>query len=155
MIRGDRFALQLLRIVIGFILAVIAAGIFLAFGFMPAGSGAGGLAETHPAAIISILGTAFVAATILGGVSAMPALMAILATELLGWRGLVVQVFIAGLLAFGLWTFGDVYPNAAAPTGLRPGTTVALAAGFVAGFVYWLVAGRCAGCWRIKETGNE
>ena len=69
-------------------------------------------------------------------------------------RGIVFHLAAGGLIALALWVMQDAGGQAAgvqsAPSGLPRGSLVVLAAGFVGGFVYWLLAGRQAGCWRMK-----
>ena len=147
MVRGNRFVWQLLRIVLGFIAAVVFSGFFLAWGFFQ-----GGVPDHSPAAVAAIIGSGLVTASVLGSVSLFPAVFAIGIAEALGLRGFIYHVGAAGVLAFALWMMGgDV-----AAEGPRPGSPVALAAGFVGGFVYWLIAGRSSGCWKtaVSSDGN-
>src|SRR5690606_32717382 len=139
MVDGGKLALQLLRIVTGFVLSLIAAGGFLAWGlFRPEGF------EQDPAAFAAAVGTALVWASILGATAFIPAGVAIVVAEALRLKGIIFHLAAGGLIAFGLWTFG----SATAEPAVRPGSTVVVAAGFIAGFVYWLIAGRSAGNWR-------
>lgn len=141
MVHGGQFAIQLLRMVLGFIAAVLAAGLFLSWGiFQGAGS------ETDPIAFAAVIGTGMVTASVVGAIALMPAIFAIGLAETFGWRGFVYHMAAAGLIALLLWTVNGETSS----SGPRPGTAIALAAGFLAGGVYWLVAGRCSGLWRVK-----
>ncbi|ADZ68881.1 hypothetical protein [Polymorphum gilvum] len=141
MVDGGRLAVQLVRIVAGFICALIAAGLFLAWGVFRAGP-----PEVDPVGFGAMVGTGLVSAAVLGSATFVPALAAILLAELAGWRSIVYHVGAAGLIAFALW----LLRAEPAGGGLPPGTPVALAAGFLAGAVYWLVAGRRAGLWKVS-----
>lgn len=138
-VSGGRFVLQLLRIVIGFILALTAAGLFLAWGFFQSGG-----PEADPVGFAATIGTGFVAASVIGGMAFLPAVLAIGLAEALRIRSPIYHVGLAGLIGLGAWLLDSALPQA----GVRPGTTIALAASFVAGGVYWIIAGRCSGHWR-------
>lgn len=142
MVRGDKFVLQLFRIVFGFVAGILAAGLFLSWGFFQAAA-----PDHDPVAFAAMIGTGLVTASVVGGFAFIPAGIAILAAELMRWRSFVFHLGAAGAIGLALWTFGEE----AGTTGLRPGTTIALAAGFLAGAVYWLIAGRSSGCWRTDD----
>ncbi|WP_417670240.1 translation initiation factor IF-3 [Roseibium sp.] len=139
---GGHFLLQLIKITCGFIAAVLASGVFLAWGLFQASG-----PSEDPVAFAAMTGTALVTASVLGGYVMVPAFIAIGIAESLSLRSLVYHVGVAGLIALVLWS-ADVNTEG---TGIRPGTTIALAAGFLGGFVYWLFAGRSAGNWRRRE----
>jgi membrane protease YdiL (CAAX protease family) len=142
MVHGGKLVWQILRIVCGFIAGVLAAGLFLSWGlFQAAGP------DQDPVAFAAMLGTGFVTASVLGSMAFIPAAVAIVLAETLAWRGLIYHLGAAGLIALGLWTLGVE----TAGTEPRPGTSVALAAGFLGGLVYWLIAGRSSGRWRSKK----
>lgn len=158
MIDGGGFVLQVIRIVVGFICAMLAAGLFLAFGFVQAVD-----LEGDPVAAGTAFGSGLIGASVIGGFTFLPACLAILLSEALRLRGLIFHLAVGGAIGFGLWMLGDASPTDPARAtmgGLPPGSTVAAAAGFVAGFVYWLIAGRCAGRWRLvghlsREPGSD
>lgn len=137
-VNGSKLIWQLIKVSIGFCAAVLTAGLFLAWGYFRAGDPA-----MDPVGFAAMIGSGFVTASIVGGFAGAPVFCAIAAAELLSVRSVIYHVGVAGLIAFGLWSLG-----APMDQGMRPGTGVVLAAGFVAGFVYWLVAGRSSGCWR-------
>ncbi|GAA0786234.1 translation initiation factor IF-3 [Roseibium denhamense] len=142
---GSRLVFQLLKIVVGFVSALVLCSLFLTWGFFQ-----WDLPEDHPAVWGAITGTGLVTASVIGSVVAVPAGLVILLAELFRVRSLLVYLAGAGLMAFGLWTLGA----GDSQTGLRPGTSVALAAGFVAGAVYWGIAGRTAGSWRARPASG-
>lgn len=143
---GSRFVWQLLRIVLGYILAVLVAGLFLSWGVFQ-----GTAPEHDPIAFAAMIGTGFVTASVIGSVSLFPAIFAIGLAESLGWRSVIFHVGAAGLIALGIWTAG----GEVGAGGPRPGTSVALAAGFLGGIVYWLIAGCASGLWRPSNSGAE
>lgn len=146
MVHGGKLVWQLLRIVCGFIAGVLAAGLFLSWGlFQTAGP------DQDPVAFAAMLGTGFVTASVLGSLAFVPAAVAIVLAELLGWRGIIYHLAAAGLISLGLWSLG----NEAMASGPRPGTSVALAAGFLGGLVYWLIAGCNSGRWRSKKPEDS
>jgi len=149
MIDAGAVLAQTIRIVVGLIAAFLAAGVFLAFGLFQ-------VLDPHgdPVAFGATIGTGLVSASVIGGVTFVPALIAVCVTELFRLRGIVVHLAAAGLIAVGVWSAGDPQSVAPGSGGLAPGSVVAAAAGFVAGFVYWLIAGRQAGTWRrSREAG--
>lgn len=87
--------------------------------------------------LVSVFASMFV-----GAVAGIPALIAIVLAELFGWRSLILHLVIGagiGLSAFLLGIGGGEPPAA------RSDLQLGAAAGAVAGFVYWLIAGRKAG----------
>jgi len=137
-LNGGKFLFQLLKVVVGFIGAVLACGLFLAWGFFRAGA-----PETDPVGFAATVGTGFVTASVVGATALVPAVFLIGLAEAARLRSMIFHVGAAGALAFALWTLGEDVGTAE----MRPGSAVALAAGFVAGLCYWLVAGRTSGCW--------
>ncbi len=154
MIDGGKLFFQLVRVSFGFIFAVIAAGFFLAWGFFQAAH-----PESDPAAFAGMVGSGIVSASVLGGLAFIPALCAIGLAEAFRWRGVVFHVAVGGVIAMVIWTLGAQLSvdgvSAAAGDGLRPGTSVAASAGFLGGFVYWLMAGRLSGCWRVNLAASQ
>lgn len=139
---GGQFLYQLLKVVIGFIGAVLACGLFLAWGFFRAGG-----PETDPVGFAAAVGSGLVTASVVGSVVLVPALFLIGLAEAARLRGLIFHVGAAGALAFAIWTLGEDI----GASGMRPGSAVALAAGFVSGLVYWLIAGRTSGNWHAAR----
>lgn len=141
---GTRLFFQLLRISIGFVIAVLVYGFFLTWGFVST-------AEGHETAVMKVfallLGT--MTATFSGGVAFFPAMGLIALAEGMRIRSALMHIGAAGLLAFSIWMLGS---GADLEPGFRPGTTVVLAGAFIAGFAYWLIAGRLSGCWILRKT---
>ncbi|MBA5778570.1 translation initiation factor IF-3 [Stappia sp. F7233] len=140
MVDAGRLVWQLVKIVVGYAVAVAAAGLFLSWGFFrPHG------VDADPVAFAATVGSGLISGFVIGGIAAIPAFAAILAAELLRLKSVIFHIAAGGLIGLGLWVLGDPAREAA----LRPGSTIALAAGFAAGLAYWLVAGRTSGKWRI------
>ncbi|WP_106753793.1 translation initiation factor IF-3 [Pannonibacter carbonis] len=149
MVSGSGFALQAVRIVLGFILALVGAGVFLVFGFFQALT-----ADSEPGVAVAVIAAGLVSSALIGALAFVPACFAIVLAESFRWRSAVYHIAIGGLIAFVIWGFGETSAgNAGDNAALRPGTTIALAAGFVAGAIYWLVAGRLSGTWHRPEQG--
>ncbi|MGV2978280.1 translation initiation factor IF-3 [Roseibium alexandrii] len=144
---GTLFIWQLIKIIVGFVVAVTASGLFLSWGLFQPGS-----PEADPAAFAAMIGAAFVTASVLGAVAFVPAACVILVSEIARLSGIVFHVASAGAIAFLLWIL-----DGTVDAGLRPGSPVVLAAGFVSGAVYWIIAGRTAGNWllRTKTAPHE
>lgn len=135
---------------IGFILAVIAAALFML-------SASVGLAPANPADSLWFwgnfgVGAAFTA-SYLGAMALAPWAVVILVTEVFRLRSILVYLVVGGLLG--------VLPSLGLAPMMRPlgddprRTTILIAAGIVGGFVYWLVAGRMAGVDGVFLTGNR
>ncbi|MEH0070533.1 translation initiation factor IF-3 [Pannonibacter sp. Pt2-lr] len=143
MIDGGLLVLQAVKAVTGFILGLLGAAGFLAFGFFR-----DVFALQDPVMAGAVTGTALVSAAFLGALAFAPSFIAIALAEILRLRSAVYHVGLAGVIAAGLWIMGDSAMISNGHAGWLPGTTVALAAGFVGGIIYWLIAGRTSGCWR-------
>lgn len=143
--------------VIGFalIIALLAGSLFIGFGLasgmFPEFAAADGstflnnpeLERTVIAAASAVLG--LMASYQLAGLAALPVTIAIAISELMRWQGMTVHLILGGLCALFV-----MFSLLALPAGQMPenGTViVSLAAGFVAAFFYWLIAGRNAGEW--------
>ncbi|MET1415765.1 translation initiation factor IF-3 [Roseibium sp. HPY-6] len=135
---GTKFLVQLLKIVCGFIFGLIASGLFLAWGFFQ---------SVHPGedpvAFGAMIGTGLIGASAVGAAALVPAGIVIAIAEFARFKGVVFHLAAGGGIAFLLWTLGSAGQNA----DFRPGSVIALAAGFLAGLVYWVIAGRTSGCW--------
>ncbi len=172
MIDGTKLFIQLLRIALGFSLAMIAAGLFLSWGFFRVLNNADSI-DTDIVQWIAITWSTFISASVIGALSLIPSGFAIGFAELMKWRSVIYHVSAGGIIALILWGIGSALPadlfyesteagsiltysapgTQTPPTeGLRPGSTIAASAGFIAGFIYWLVAGKASGCWWITKS---
>ena len=134
---GGKLLFQLIKIVFGYVSALIGSGLFLAWGLFQANH-----PGDDPVAFGAMVGTGLVGASVLGAVTLLPAAIAVGLAEFARLRGMVFHIGMGGAIAFVVWTIG-----AAENTDIRPGTAVVLAAGFLAGAIYWLIAGRTSGIW--------
>lgn len=95
-------------------------------------------AETMPIA----LGT-FIGLTLYGGMTSfVPALVAVLIAEIFRWRSLFYYLAAGGIIGAIAWQVTTAWDGLDFADHLL---ALCLAAGFVAGFVYWAAAGREAG----------
>jgi len=135
--------------------ALIATSLFIGFGLasnlLPELAGTDGVSvldteesdRTVLAVISAVLG--LITGFDLAGLAALPVSVSIAITEMMRWQGLTVQLILGGFC--GLFA---MYAALSLPEGTLPGqgtVLIALAAGFVAAFFYWLIAGRNAGEW--------
>jgi hypothetical protein len=95
---------------------------------------------------------AFFASINLAGSTVLPVTIAVAISELMRWQSMTVHLVLGGLCAlFVMFTVLSL------PEGRLPanGTViVSLAAGFVAAFFYWLIAGRNSGEW-LSALGEQ
>lgn len=143
---GGKFVFQLLKIVCGFLAALISCGLFLSWGFFRATD-----PGSDPIAFATMVGSGLIGASVVGAAVLVPAGVLITIAELARLRSIIFHLAASGAIAFLIWTFG----SAAGIGGLRPGSVVALAAGFCAGLVYWIIAGRTAGCWMANRPADN
>lgn len=80
-----------------------------------------------------------------------PAVVAGLITEAFSWRSIFVHVAAGGVIGLFLLNESGVYAGETPP---QQDLVITLAAGFVAGLVYWLIAGRNAGGWRMQTKAS-
>jgi hypothetical protein len=137
--------LRLLIVVpIGFVLAVFAAGLTVALGIF-------GLNPSSGTAAWIMLFTAWTA-TYAGAFAIMPWLIAVVFAEGFGFRSVWFWFAIGGAIGVAAYAFTGFLGHAA-DNGL--GLAIHLAAGFVAGFVYWLIAGRTSGEGFVRPAGDQ
>jgi len=124
----------LILVPLGFALAVAGAGFTVAFGIF-------GLNPSSDASGWIILFAAWTAAYA-GAFGFMPWLIAVVFAEGFGFRSVWYWLAVGGAIGGAAYAFTGFYGDKAED---GSGIAVHLAAGFVAGFVYWLVAGRMSG----------
>lgn len=154
------FIVRLVAIFFGLFVAMLAAGIFLAFGLF-AGAFADfftelelafqtDLGETGPLVAALVMFAGFITSIEVFAVALFPATVAIVIAELARWRGLTINLLLGGVVALAAGTSGYAWRHEGLPS---DGTLVVLlATGFIAGFFYWLIAGRSAGMWLDEGT---
>jgi len=144
---------RLLSVSFGFFLAIVAAGLFVSFGFYNEIIAQSPSIERHEAdlfALISIV-SGFAATVSIGVYSIGVVAILIAIAELMRWKGLVTNLVMggvcAGFLAINHFDFSYQTSAASLPADNYGPLLVALSAGFIGGFVYWLIAGHRAGDW--------
>jgi hypothetical protein len=127
----------LLRILIlvplGYVAACLAAGLMVALRLYDIGSADFAMDGFG-------VGFTLILATYFGAVTAVPALIAIMLAEALGWRSFFFWSPLGGAIAF----VGEMVMARGGALASRE-LTLVVAAGLVAGAVYWLIAGRKSG----------
>jgi hypothetical protein len=150
-------------IVIGFalVIALLAGSVFVGFGLasgmfpeLVATDGRGLFGEEADRTILAVASLVFgaIASFQLAGLALLPVTIAVAISELMRWQSMTVHLVLGGLCALFVMF---------AALGLAPGdipsngtVIVSLAAGFVAAFFYWMIAGRNAGEW-LSPLGEQ
>jgi hypothetical protein len=137
---------RLFVVVIGYVLACIAASIVLTLGTLTPNWDQMVPEGMPTVAIWAVVG---VGAAIIGGTAMLPALLLIALTEGFAWRSVVLYGVLGGVLALAL-TYGiDFAGYIRGPDSMLAHEREVLAAsGIAGGLVYWLFAGRKAGSWK-------
>ena len=139
-------------VLIGYTFAVIAAGMFLSFGLLSeyfaeffADMNQSAHFESASIVVIGIYMGLHAA-----GSSFFPAMVFIAIAELMRWRGMIINLVLGGLCALfvGVMSFAIGSGQTLSESTL----IILLATGFIAGFVYWIFAGRKAGVWMEKQA---
>ena len=130
---------------LGFIAACVAAGVMATFGVF-------GLeyfdVEVTGYYVASMIMMTFWAGTI----AFLPAAGAIVLAEAFAWRSILYYLLVGG--AIGAIGVHLTEQSGALDFADRPYVTL-LAAGFVGGFVYWLIAGRLAGTGIVSGSASR
>lgn len=145
---------RLIAILFALLLAYLAAGMFLAVGmflgwfrylFAAFTAESGGVVEASDVlAAIATFAVALFSSFTIAIAATAPALLAIAIAEAMRWRSLAINLLLGGGVALAT----DFITTTPDSTPLSQGAAlVLLSTGFIAGFVYWLVAGRNAGRW--------
>ena len=88
------------------------------------------------------------AAVTIGALAFLPAVIAVVLAEVFRWRSVFIWLGLGGGLG---WIGYDAVGHLADPRLAADGVVPFLAAGFVGGFVYWLIAGRLSG-WPLPTS---
>jgi hypothetical protein len=126
---------------LGFICACIAAATTMAlslFGF-----------ESDAEFLIPFFATVTVTTMWTGAIAILPATVAIVLGEAFAWRSVLYYFLAGGVIALIADRASDL---AIAPDFPGRRLVIMLAAGFVGGFVYWVLAGQRAGDWGPRGT---
>lgn len=153
------FILRFITIGFGLMLALAAAGLFIGFGLYNEVTTTGPLMEQWEEDLFAFvsMGAGLFSTVAIGsfGLGVIAILIAL--AEMMGWRSIVANLVMGGAAAGFLAMSGFGFINqhgapignggfAGADESYGP-LLVALSAGFIGGFVYWLIAGRRAGVW--------
>lgn len=144
---------RLIPISVGFFLAIVAAGLFVSFGLYNDILNGGILLDRHEEDLFAFISIVFgFGATLLIGLYSIGLVAILIAiAELMRWKGLVTNLVMggacAGFLAIQNFDFVNQLGEASQPPENYGALLVALSAGFIGGFVYWLIAGHRAGDW--------
>ena len=150
--------LRLIIIWFAVIIAMLAAGFFIGFGFATGMFPELMVTDTKPFeepetehVILAVI--TFVAGLItsfsLFGSALLPVTVAVAISELMRWQSVVAHFVLGGLCGlFVMYTTIDLPPGALPADGT---VIISMAAGFVGGFFYWVIAGRTAGNWLQKS----
>ncbi|HET7714501.1 MAG TPA: hypothetical protein VFK86_02630 [Bauldia sp.] len=137
--------LRLLIVVpIGFVLAVIAAGLTVAVGLVGP--------SANEDAIGWLIMLAAWAAAYAGAIALIPWLIAVVFAEGFGFRSVFYWFAVGGVIGAAAYALSD-FVGDTAEGGF--GIAVHLAAGFVGGFAYWLIAGRTSGEGFVRPDGRS
>ena len=151
------FLLRIISISFGVLLALIAVGIFIGFGIYNEAMIATPLVEPWEEDIFAIIsmGVGLYSTMLIGSYGIGVIAIAIAISEMMRWQSMVSNVVLGGACAaFLAMTIFDkpisgtvTHDGGSLSNGNYGPLLVALSAGFIGGFIYWLIAGRRAGDW--------
>ena len=159
------FIVRLIAILFGIFIAMLAAGMFLSFGMF-----AGAFTEFFTELSWTLNGDPYQAEEMDGlvtllvviagfftsfhvaSIAALPAAIAIAIAEMMRWRGMTINLVLGG--AVSLFTGLSLYGSTREGLPSDGTLVVLLATGFIAGFFYWLIAGRSAGKWMNRSGAS-
>lgn len=154
---------RLIVIVAGILIAMISASIFLSAGlfngffdvfFFELNIAVDGqLQNSGPIATFLVFIVGIMSSFYVASIAILPAAITIAIAELMRWKSMTANLVLGGLV--GLFTGLSTYSRT--HSGLPSDGTliILLAAGFIGGFFYWLVAGRSAGNWLGAPQPNS
>jgi len=153
---------RLFIIAFALLIALLAGSLFIGFGlasgmFPELANSADGTSVLGLEADQTILAVASfvlggIASFQLAGLATLPVTIAIAISELMRWQGMTVHLVLGGLCALFVMFSALALPQGELPAN---GTViVSLATGFIAAFLYWLIAGRNAGEW-LSALGEQ
>lgn len=148
---------RLIKIAVGFLAACFAASLLLVFaakdwaieyssygGWYVDGAFSG--AHDGPVGLFAALFFASFTTSFIGAMALVPAGLAILLAEAKRLTSLTYHLIAGGLVALAILVATWIPPQAGQR--LPDDWNLFLAAGFIGGFLYWLIAGRRSGSWR-------
>jgi hypothetical protein len=120
---------------LGYVAACVAAALMMSFTLFGYQSG-------DPTFVIPFTASVFIILFWTGAVAFAPAVLAIVLAEIFAWRSVIYFLLVGGAIALLADQFAEIHGRFEfADRRLA----IFLAAGFVGGFVYWLIAGQGAG----------
>lgn len=132
------------------LLSVMAAGFALAIGVMMPDWAA---MSTDPVEHFAFVSMSFFATGIVMTYAVLPAIVLVVIAEWLNIRSIFYYTLGGGLIGLLSFFASDITIVMENTTDLPPvafGLQLSAAAGIVAGFVFWLIAGRKAGRWKAE-----
>ena len=146
---------RLFVILMGVLIAMLAASIFLSAGLLNGFFNVfffelniavdGALEDTGPLTTFIVFILGFLSSFYVASIAILPAAITIAIAELMRWKSMTANLVLGGLV--GLFTGMSTYAQTRAGLPSDGTLIILLAAGFIGGFFYWLVAGRSAGNW--------
>lgn len=107
--------------------------------------------ENHAEFLVPFLLTVGVTTFWTATVAILPAAIAIALAEAFAWRSVLYYFLAGGIIAVIADQVSGLVIEPTIPGGRL---AVMLAAGFVGGFVYWVIAGRRAGDWGSRPSAS-
>ena len=135
-------------ILFALIFSFIAAGIAMAIGIMTPELITN---NSDPIEKFVFFTAAFFATSFAGASAFVPAVILVAIAETFDLRSIFYYTIGGGLIAAIAWYSSDISLQLENTTDISPvgyGLQLIVAAGIIAGFVYWLMAGRKAGVWK-------
>lgn len=120
---------------LGYVAACVAAALMLAFTLF-------GYQSDDPIFVASFTASVFILLFWTGAVAFAPAVLAIVLAEIFGWRSVLYYLLVGGAVALFADQFAEMHGRFEFADRR---VAIFLAAGFVGGFAYWLIAGQSAG----------
>jgi hypothetical protein len=137
---------RILGMIVAYWLACIAASLVLTIGTLTPVWDDFKPFDLQSVVLWSVVG---VGAVFIGAIAMLPALLVIALAEGFAWRSILVYAALGGVLALALSYGLDFGGYVGAPgSHLAREREVLAASGIPGGLVYWLIAGRRAGCWK-------
>jgi len=139
---------RIVLIIVAYALACVAASFVFTVGMLNPRWDDLASAGLPPEAIWAIVA---VGAPIIGAVAFMPTLAILAAAEGFAWRSVLFYAALGGALALALSYGLDLTGDSGDPVAyFNREREVIAAAGIAGGLVYWLIAGRSAGVWKVS-----
>ena len=141
---------RLIVVFFAFLAACLVAGMIVVFAVLFPELSNVGTGEIDQSAINVIVGFGFI---FISGFALLPAMLVVLITEAFHIRGLLAYALGGAIVGLGCYLgLVPFDPNTMHFDGIiRRHLEVMTGAGIVGGVVYWAIAGRNAGAWRVRR----